>query len=226
MIEIMVVVGLLSIIVLGLMAMFNQTQRAFRLGMSQTDVLESGRMAGEILTREIAQTTPSYLDWTNGLTFQQQHDNYWLSAAPNFCAQAVNVGYQTLPGSTAVRTNIMDDVFILVRENQTWSGIGYFVRTNRADDPDLPGEVGPVGTLFRFVTNNTLAQFQANPGGLFDAFNVARGWAQNQAMTNGVSKVLEGVVHFRIRPFDNSGWMLPHRECIRRAALLQSALRY
>jgi prepilin-type N-terminal cleavage/methylation domain-containing protein len=206
MIEILVVVALLSVIVLGLMAMFNQTQRAFRLGMSQTDVLQSGRMATELITREIGQTTPSYLDWTNGIPVAQQPNYFWLLGAPNFCSQVTNVGYQSLPGSTAFRTNIMDDVFFLVRENQTWTGIGYFVRTNRADDPDLPGGVGPAGTLYRFETNDTVALFHANPSGLFDGFNLARA----QDATNGVSKVVDGVVHFRIRPFDASGWMIPN----------------
>ena len=198
MIEILVVVALLSVIVLGLMAMFNQTQRAFRLGMSQTDVLQSGRMATELITREIGQTTPSYVDRTNIF-------DAVTNQTPNFDSQVVNFTLQSLPGSAAFRTNIMDDVFFLVRENQTWTGIGYFVRTNRADDPDLPGGVGPAGTLYRFETNDTVAQFQANPGGLFAGFNLARA----QDATNGVSKVVEGVVHFRIRPFDNSGWIIP-----------------
>jgi prepilin-type N-terminal cleavage/methylation domain-containing protein len=202
MIEILVVVALLSVIVLGLMAMFNQTQRAFRLGMSQTDVLQSGRMATELITREIGQTTLSYVDRTNIF-------DAVTNQTPNFDSQVVNFTLQSLPGSAAFRTNIMDDVFFLVRENQTWKGIGYFVRTNRADDPDLPGGVGPAGTLYRFETNDTVAQFQANPGGLFSGFNFARRWPFNAA-TNGVSKVVEGVVHFRIRPFDTSGWMIPN----------------
>jgi prepilin-type N-terminal cleavage/methylation domain-containing protein len=198
MIEILVVVALLSVIVLGLMAMFNQTQRAFRLGMSQTDVLQSGRMATELITREIGQTTPSYVDRTNFF-------GGVINQTPNFDSQVMNFTLQSLPGSAAFRTNIMDDVFFLVRENQTWTGIGYFVRTNRADDPDLPGGVGPAGSLYRFETNDTVAQFHANPGGLFDGFNLARA----QDATNGVSKVVDGVVHFRIRPFDNSGWIIP-----------------
>ena len=42
-IEIMVTVALLSFIILGLMAMFHQTQRAFRNSITQTDVLEGAR---------------------------------------------------------------------------------------------------------------------------------------------------------------------------------------
>ena len=47
-VEIMVVMILLSVIVLGLMAMFNQTQRAFRAGMAQTDQMEGGRMFNDL----------------------------------------------------------------------------------------------------------------------------------------------------------------------------------
>ena len=58
-VEILVVVGLLSIIILGLVAMFSQTQRAFRLGLTQVDVLESGRAVTDMMTRELSQMTPS-----------------------------------------------------------------------------------------------------------------------------------------------------------------------
>ena len=58
-IEIIVVMALLSIIILGLLAMFTQTQRAFRTGMTQADVLESGRIFSDMISRELAQITPA-----------------------------------------------------------------------------------------------------------------------------------------------------------------------
>ena len=51
-IEVLVVVALLSVIILGLVAMFSQTQRAYTLGMTQVDVLEGGRAVTEMITRE------------------------------------------------------------------------------------------------------------------------------------------------------------------------------
>ena len=51
----MVAVTLLSVIVLGLLAMFDQTQKAFRTSMTQTDVLQAGRALQEMLTRELTQ---------------------------------------------------------------------------------------------------------------------------------------------------------------------------
>ena len=53
-IEVMVVVVLLSLIVIALMAVFNSTQSAFRASVTQTDVLESGRAAMDMITRRFA----------------------------------------------------------------------------------------------------------------------------------------------------------------------------
>src|SRR5712692_6887630 len=51
--EILVAVGILSLIIVGLLAMFYQTQRAFRSGSMQVDVLESGRAINQLLAREL-----------------------------------------------------------------------------------------------------------------------------------------------------------------------------
>ena len=190
-IEIMVVVALLSVIILGLMAMFTQTQRAFRAGMSQTDILESGRMATDLIARELSQTTPSYYPNPNTAAYQ----------APNLFTQLINAFPQPLTDANVFRTNIMEDIFFLVRQNQTWTGIGYFVRT----DPNVPAGVGPVGTLYRFETNASNALFRQNPGGLFAGFDRVRTGA---AVNPRVSRIMDGVISFKIRPFDNSGWML------------------
>jgi hypothetical protein len=199
-IEIMVVVALLSVIVLGLMAMFTQTQRAFRTGMAQTDVLESGRMATDLLARELEQITPCFLYRTN------TQPNGVEFPIPNFEAEAVFCLVQPMPGSPGLsgRTNVMSDVFFMIRQNQTWTGIGYFVRTNRFDEPSLPGGRSAVGTLFRFETNNTIHDFERNPGGLYAGFNNVR----SQTVFNNVSRILDGVIAFRIRPFDLAGWVL------------------
>src|SRR3954464_8860994 len=110
-VEIMVVMVLLSVIVLGLMAMFNQTQRAFRAGMAQTDQLEGGRMFTDLLVRDLQEITPTYQ--TNAVNFYAQIPNY----AP---LQLV------LPASSYPRTNVLQNLFFMSRYNQTWSGIGYF----------------------------------------------------------------------------------------------------
>ena len=58
-IEVMVVVVLLSFIVIALMAVFNSTQGAFRASVTQTDVLESGRAAMDLMTGDLRTMSPS-----------------------------------------------------------------------------------------------------------------------------------------------------------------------
>src|SRR5436190_8225483 len=171
-IEIMVVVVLMTVIVLGLMAMVNQTQRAFRAGMTQVDILEAGRMFTDQFVRETQQITPSYQ--TNGVNFYAEIPLY----APL---------QQTMPASTLPRTNVIEDFFFISRYNQTWNGIGYFVRTN----PSFAGNIELVGTLYRFETNLTASQFNGD----------ARRPYQTYLVSSNANKILDGIVEFRIRAF-------------------------
>ena len=64
----------------------------------------------------------------------------------------------------------MDDVFFLLHQDQTWTGIGYFVRTNAA----VANSFGTVGTLYRFETNAPDLVFESNPDGLYMGYLRAR----------------------------------------------------
>jgi len=59
MVEILVTMVLLSLIVLALMTVFNSTQKAFRSSLTQTDVLESGRLAMGLMVGDLEAMTPS-----------------------------------------------------------------------------------------------------------------------------------------------------------------------
>jgi prepilin-type N-terminal cleavage/methylation domain-containing protein len=173
-VEVLIVVALLSVMVLGLMAMLGQTQRAFRLGMAQTDVLESGRAATDLLARELQQVRPSYVKQTANFYA-------WL---PPFTPLL-----QELPGldtanNKQYRTNLLEDLFFLTCENQRWTAIGYRVGT-----PD-----GGVGTLYRYMAP-----------GLFPADLPAQLARFNNTPLTNLSRVAEGVVHFRVRAFDTNG---------------------
>ena len=190
----MVVVVLMSVVILGLTAMFTQTQRAFKAGISQTDVLEAGRMGTEMLSRELEQIIPSYAA-----------TNSFNGAGINFYTLLWNEFSMNLPANTSLHTNLISDLFFLVHENQTWTGIGYFwVR-----DPNhqgTPTDPVPVGTLYRFETNVPSAQFAQNPGGLFTGYDRAR----RGISTPNVSKILDGVVSFNFRAYDTNGyWINP-----------------
>lgn len=181
-VEILVVVALLSLIVVGLLAMFSQTQRAFRAGLTQTDVLESGRVAGDLIARELEQIAPAYQASANFVA--------WL---PNYTPVR-----QALPGSTVLRTNLTEDLFFLHRRNQEWVGIGYFVRTNDPKTGVLGLSPLGVGTLYRFETNATTLSGRT-PLNLYNEYLAAKN-SEFRA-----TKLLGGVMHFKVRAFDTNG---------------------
>jgi type II secretory pathway pseudopilin PulG len=194
-VEILVVVVLMSLIVLALMAVFSSTQAAFRASLTQTDVLEGGRSVMALIKSDLEPMTPSFLNETN--------------LVPNFYAEVSSSFTQPLTGSSASRTNVMEDIFFITRENQTWKGVGYFVRSNLfvSGMVGAPG-VGAPGVLYRFETNNSIAQFAWNPGAMFTTYNQARAGNMSNNPTNGISRILDGVMAFKVRAFNINGFWI------------------
>lgn len=177
-IEIMVVVSLMTVIVLGLMAMFGQTQRAFRSSMTQVDVLATGRATMDLLVRELEQISPAY---------RTNVDNFYATRA-NFTPLE-----QFLPGTTEKRTNVLEEFFFLTRENQQWMGTGYFTTNNNG-----------VGTLFRFYTNapaTGIAYFTL-------AFEKQIALVTQKSALANANRIAEGIVHLRVRAYDTNGYLI------------------
>ena len=125
-IEMMITVALLAFMIVGLVGMFVQTQRAFRGGMAQSDVLEAGRATTDLLARELEQISPTY---------QSGVFNFYSTNFPAFV--------QKLPGTSLYRTNQLGEFFFLTHDNQAWTGVGYVIAPY----------AGGVGTLYRYETN-------------------------------------------------------------------------
>jgi len=183
-IEVMVAVTLMSVIVLGLMAMFGETQRAFRTGITQVDVMESGRAALEMMAREIEQAAAT--DYPNAVNFNVGPNPYNLAPA----ALQPYTLLQNLPGTTAKRVNILQDVLFLNHEGQRWTAIGYaVVYTNY------------IGTLYRYETNASAVvpgfQFIGSVG--YDTF------FKGNAVAVNPSRVIDGVVDLRVKTYDSLG---------------------
>jgi hypothetical protein len=206
-IEIMITVGLLSFIILGLLAMFNQTQRAFRTSMTQSDVLEAGRAAMDMIGREVAQMSPSQMpDMLLG-GVRLRATNFFSEPSPFFEGPP---GYaplkQGLPGmpSTVNRTNLLQRFYFLTRLNQDWIGTGYDVLPENPTDPI-------VGTLYRFSSTNRYVMV-VGTNNLSLAFQAAvRKASRNLATGIGVtdlSRIADGVVHLRVRTYANNGFLI------------------
>jgi type II secretory pathway pseudopilin PulG len=183
-VEILVVVVLMALIVLALMAVFSSTQAAFRASLTQTDVLEGGRAAMGMLKSDLESMTPSFGTNNGAVNFYANTNTYQYQSGS---APLV----QSLTGSNSNRTDVLENFFILTRQNTTWTGIGYVVDTTSTS-------TNYFNPLYRFsITTNVMA---ANPAMLYANF-------LNASFTN-MSHLMDGVVHLTVRAYDNNGyWM-------------------
>lgn len=180
-VEVLVVMTLLAFIVIALMGVFGATQTAFRASITQTDVLESGRAAMDLITGDLREMTPS--DGT-------------FPGTVNFCVTNNPTQpplIQPLIASGNSRTNVQQDLFILSRGNlngvPTWYATGYTVK------------LSPTNTysLYRYSSHYPVSQTGAAYYMFYTEF-------QNfLAAPDTYSHLLDGVVGFRVRAFDIYG---------------------
>ncbi len=196
-VEVIVAMSLLLLIVGALMAVFSNTQRAFRSSVTQTDILENGRATMEMIAQDLRGMTPSYgySDGTNN-AFLLANDN----CAINFFATNNSAYYEPLiqplvgADNGALHTNLLEYFFLLGRQNTSWIGIGYIVNTYTVNSSSLY-------PLYRFYAQTNI---QSNPAGLFNDFQSEI--IQDQ-WTN-MSHLMDGVVGLTVRAYDTNGvWL-------------------
>jgi len=131
-IEIMLAVSLLAVIIVGLLAMFYQVQRAFRLGTAQVDVMEAGRATMSVLTRDLRGATATRFDFVTNMA---------IVPSPPGSFNTMN-----LPSGNQ-RTNYLRDLFFLSKiDNDQYVFTSY----------RISNAVSGVGTLYRFDTSPML----------------------------------------------------------------------
>jgi hypothetical protein len=213
-IEILVTVGILSFMIIGLLALFNQTQKAFRTGMTQSDVLEAGRSTFEMTARELEQMTPSRI---------YSSTNFLAEVAPPTRLDGAFVPAvftMALPpdNSGQYRTNVFQHFFFLTRENLQWTGIGYLV--------DTP--TNGFGTLYRFQAQTTNSLIPDQVRTLSSNFNFAAWTLYRQAGADTnlpfLTRIADGVVHMRVRPFSPTGFPLTATNFVLNASLRTNTL--
>jgi len=207
MVELLVAMSLLSLIVLALMAVFTSTQRAFRAGVTQTDILEGGRAAMDLISRDLSTMTPS--DASSNVIYNNGAvDIYWATNGVNFFVGTNFFEYyplwQKLPGATgnAQRENELEYFFVLGRENTKWTGAGYIVNAG-ASSPQ------PLYPLYRFYQETNISY---NPSVLYTNFLSAVYYAQSYNIWTNLSHVMDGVVHLRVRAYDPQGYLITNTE--------------
>jgi len=182
-VEMMVAIGALAVIITGLMAVFHQVTRAFRLVNTQTDVEESGRLVLSMLERDLREA--NFEPVTTDIT------------APanilNFCVTNYGSAYTNLLPYGI--TNTMHKIFFLRRENNRIIANGYYI-----DDRNRYG----YGTLYRFEDWHHSEDTNRYTGS-------RRAWTKfTQSVTaaaNGTnwSRITDGLIHLQFRLLDRAG---------------------
>jgi len=189
----MVAVTLLMVIVIGLTTMFLQTQKAFKSGLRQVDVFGGGRAAMEMIALDAEQMSPSCDIWNTNfiMMLSCEYSNSLNTAAPSpTVVFSIDYSKPSKPVTNAVETNYLQNLFLLTH-SLNWAGVSYKVLdTNSANWQNVV-----VGSLYRHVTNGPMDLRGAL---LYSNFYTAP-WADYQ-------RVLDGVVGFKVRLFDTSGY--------------------
>ncbi len=171
-VELLVAVALMTVIIVGLYSMFNETQRALRTNVSQVDVLESGRSAIELIVQDIQQAEapgalrqapsgeilfPPPYKITTARAITNRSPHFWSGIQTNRIRPYFTEPMTQNLADGTMRINIIQEVFFLTRSNLNWVAKGYFVSPSRTNAvlPNAPEKIS-YGTLFRFASPNVI----------------------------------------------------------------------
>lgn len=188
-IEIMVTVALLAIIILGLVAMFNQTRRAFTSSLAQVDVLEAGRSAADMIARDLEQMAPA--GYSNTV-------NFYVYDSPNYGTTSGLLVSQ-LADPADKWTNIIQELFFLTPSppnNGVWTGIGY--RLQPSD------EYNSIGSLYRYYVSGLTFTNSLAASNVFGQNTIFR----NANVWTNYNRIIDGVTYFRVLAYEPNGVLI------------------
>lgn len=198
-VELMVAVSIMTLIVLALYGMFDQVQKALRGNVAQVDVLEGGRAAMELMTREMEQAQ------AGNVLNQMNKTNLYVGLGWDATLLQPQLPVrQELLGVNEYRMNVLQEAYFLSRFNKQWTGTGYRVLASSLKSGVFNqfALIG-VGTLARYstsihdsdLTRSNLSALVMDP----QPVNLAK-----------YQRLVDGVVHFRIRAYDGRGLPLTY----------------
>lgn len=215
--ELLVAVALLSILILALYAMFDQTQKALRASVGQVDVMEGTRAAMELMVRDLEHARPAGIDLGPHLITR-------MAVEPGLILQQAALFQDRQPA--------LQQVFALKNiGDHRWQVFGYFLGNEQ--DPRLP-MTPPIGTLYRYEDRVVTGRPTGSPADaeLIPFETVAPGTplvefstrtalpaqilvrnliqlpfanAQMFRSPTNAARILDGVINFRVTPHDEFG---------------------
>ncbi len=198
--EMMVVMSMLTVIVLGLYSVFDHTQKALRSNNAQVDVMETGRAAMDLLSRELEGAMATGQIGTNTNSFH-------MTNTVSVYNTTTHDGFTMRLNDGTVRTNVLEDVFFMSRSNNWWTGYGYFIGgvSNNLIVTNLVWKSG-LGTLYRSTVQNNPPLMQFHDVSQFNELVQKLNFG-HWYLTNSY-QIADGVVHFRVRPLDAEGQIM------------------
>jgi len=189
--EMLVSSAMLALIIVGLTAMFVQTQKAFKTGIKQIDVGDTGLTVSRMIAGDLTQLS-------DGQGFNTNTPKPGVSNVVNLMWEWEGQQVQSQDG-VPFRTNQLQSIYMLVRTNTGWTGVGYVVSN---------GDNLGVGTLYRY-TSPVNAHYFDNRF-LYQPFLDATNsnFSNNAYSANPdirLSRIADGVIHLKIRVYDNQG---------------------
>jgi prepilin-type N-terminal cleavage/methylation domain-containing protein len=205
--EMLMAVTITTIITVALYSIFDQTQKAFRAGIAQVDVLEAARATGEIFDRDLAGLTVNPLEISLGraalptnLNFNDYPYNVWIDARST----------QNWLGTIAAGTTVFlaqQNVVFFTRANDVVTMIGYYnfpMQLNWAGG-SRPPTIPQISTLYRFTRTFQASQMtEALVRGHLATFR-AGPLASINDPTRPFQEIVRGVIHNRWTPFGSNG---------------------
>ena len=182
----MVAVSLLAVIIVGLLAMFYQVQRAFRAGTAQSDIMEGGRATMSLIVRDLQDMAPSNIQFATNCIIERSQYNPPLTPATT---------QQLVSGNS--RNNYRQGITLLSRVNDEWFSIAYRIgfATNG------------VGGLYRLVQRTNSATLPEDHfRAMTNVFWFAR-WTTPEDDAISFHRVVDGVVNLTITPYDINGFI-------------------
>jgi type II secretory pathway pseudopilin PulG len=195
--ELLVSMGLLSVIVLALFSMFDQTQKALHSAIAQTDVMEPGRSAMDLLTRDLERGRATRFAGVTNLLIRRLDRN-----GPYFIPGVLDGNH---------RDSALHELFyVSPLKGLQWTAQGWFVADDV--DPSQPPDSTRLGSLYRFESTN-VAVLRGTK--VTNDFN--RQWIEFiHRSTNApqFGRFIDGVVFFRATAFSGNGlpldsWVFP-----------------
>jgi prepilin-type N-terminal cleavage/methylation domain-containing protein len=219
--ELLVALSLLSILVLALYAMFDQTQKALHASVGQVDVMEAGRSAMDLLARDIQQAqSPNLLPSVNSKGVLVTNINLairkrtFTDSGKSFDPLGINdVAHRDFP---------LNELFFLTPyQGNQWTAIGYFVANSQGAnlDPD-----DTLGTLYRYQEHDSAGNPLTEAARGADAAERFLGFYKVMDAKNGASirkkgqdfisadnrrtnstRLIDNVLFFHVLPFASTG---------------------